>query len=473
MKFVRAVCAALLLPLAVSLAGCKMDSTALASYKDGSVTRGELKQWLKVRRIPPNSVMGSIENQKTRLRQIAAEKLTVKEAEAAGVDKSPDFLTLEDFFKKSFASDFYSEKLRKDIKFKEEAAKVSIIKLRVLDYVVENNKTRTLTPEQLDAEFAKQTQKAEELIKQINGNADFKTVAEQNSDDYSKNKGGDIGFITKGMREAELSDAVFSLKAGEMTQTPLRLRDGVYIIKVNKRLTLTNKNIASAVDNEKESQRLGSMLRANAADEYINALMKVEDVSQNIDDADFAVKDTLLYQVGDTQFKVSDFDTFVDFFNHKVGPIPMGPTELTIEQKRETVKSFFSRDVLYRDAMKNNLEKDKDFKEEWNERRATMLGGFYKNTVLFTDVKASNEDILREYNDYVRQMTAQNNNRMPNDLIPFAEAKPRIESMLINRQLADKNREYEDKLLADAGFTINESKLEQPPKPKEQPPQGK
>ena len=85
-----------------------------------------------------------------------------------------------------------------------------------------------------DAEAsAKAKQKAESIQKEAVGGKDFSQLAKQYSEDPgTKDRGGEIGFITKGMVVPEFEQAAFSMKVGEVSpviQTPY----GFHILKVD------------------------------------------------------------------------------------------------------------------------------------------------------------------------------------------------------------------------------------------------
>jgi peptidyl-prolyl cis-trans isomerase D len=85
-----------------------------------------------------------------------------------------------------------------------------------------------------DAEAsAKAKQKAESIQKEAVGGKDFSQLAKQYSEDPgTKDRGGEIGFITKGMVVPEFEQAAFSMKVGEVSpviQTPY----GSHILKVD------------------------------------------------------------------------------------------------------------------------------------------------------------------------------------------------------------------------------------------------
>jgi len=109
----------------------------------------------------------------------------------------------------------------------------------------DKNKARFEVPEQISArhilikadkskpaDVAKAKAKAEDLIAQLKGGANFEELAKKYSeDDGSKPSGGDLGNFSKGRMVPEFEAAAWSLKPGEITQTPVQTNFGFHIIK--------------------------------------------------------------------------------------------------------------------------------------------------------------------------------------------------------------------------------------------------
>ncbi|MBC8412244.1 MAG: peptidylprolyl isomerase [Nitrospira sp.] len=75
---------------------------------------------------------------------------------------------------------------------------------------------------------------AKDLLERIKGGEDFAAIAYEFSDDPYRVKGGDIGYIHRGMFIPELEPLAFDMEIGEI-MGPLETEHGVYIIKVEDR----------------------------------------------------------------------------------------------------------------------------------------------------------------------------------------------------------------------------------------------
>lgn len=87
----------------------------------------------------------------------------------------------------------------------------------------EENAEETLTKEEAK-------QKADDLKAQLDEGADFKELAQENSDDTgSAQNGGDLGYVPEGQMVEEFETALFDLEAGEISE-PVESQFGYHII---------------------------------------------------------------------------------------------------------------------------------------------------------------------------------------------------------------------------------------------------
>ncbi|MGE0114047.1 MAG: SurA N-terminal domain-containing protein [Steroidobacteraceae bacterium] len=75
---------------------------------------------------------------------------------------------------------------------------------------------------------------AEELLAKLQAGGDFEALAKQYSKDPgSANKGGDLGWATKGMFVGAFEDALFGMKAGEL-RGPVKTEFGYHILRLDE-----------------------------------------------------------------------------------------------------------------------------------------------------------------------------------------------------------------------------------------------
>lgn len=133
----------------------------------------------------------------------------------------------------------------------------------------EQNKEEFSTPEQVQASHilvtpdhnnpdanaakAQAKAKAEKLLKELKGGADFATLAKENSDCPSKARGGDLGMFGKGQMVKPFEDVAFALKPGELSDV-VETQFGYHIIKV------TLHKPAEMMPLEKVKPQIGRML---------------------------------------------------------------------------------------------------------------------------------------------------------------------------------------------------------------------
>lgn len=70
------------------------------------------------------------------------------------------------------------------------------------------------------------------LIAQLDGGADFATLAQENSTGPSAPQGGDLGYFGRGQMVPPFDAAVFQLGVGEYTKTPVQTDFGFHVIKL-------------------------------------------------------------------------------------------------------------------------------------------------------------------------------------------------------------------------------------------------
>jgi peptidyl-prolyl cis-trans isomerase D len=105
-------------------------------------------------------------------------------------------------------------------------------------------------------------QKAEDLLKQIKGGADFAALAKANSDDPgSKEQGGELGMIQRGVTVPPFEKAAFALQPGQISDV-VKTDFGYHIIKVEAKETAHLKPL-----DEVKAQIVATLTRQQEADQ--------------------------------------------------------------------------------------------------------------------------------------------------------------------------------------------------------------
>ena len=118
--------------------------------------------------------------------------------------------------------------------------------------------------------------KAQEVLKQLKGGGDFAKLAKENSGDPgTKDKGGDLGWVTRGQMVKNFETASFNQKAGEIGDL-VSTEYGFHIVQVLERQEPRTQPLAEVKDAIASELKKGSVndKLQNAVDEAHTALVK-------------------------------------------------------------------------------------------------------------------------------------------------------------------------------------------------------
>lgn len=105
-------------------------------------------------------------------------------------------------------------------------------------------------------------EEARAVIEQLEGGADFATVAQEKSIGPSAATGGDLGYFTRDQMVPEFAEAAFAMESGETSSAPVQTQFGWHVIAV------VDKRTAEPSFEESEPQ-----LRQDLAREIVNELV--------------------------------------------------------------------------------------------------------------------------------------------------------------------------------------------------------
>ncbi|WP_316862835.1 peptidylprolyl isomerase [uncultured Cohaesibacter sp.] len=146
---------------------------------------------------------------------------------------------------------------------------VKFLKLRALqNEFFRKNVDETITDEDLKAEYDKQIaampaqplikarhilvkteEEAKDIIKQLDGGADFAELAKGNSTGPSGPSGGDLGYFTKGDMDATFEEAAMALETGAYTKEPVQTGFGWHVIQVEDKREVPKPKFEQVQDN--------------------------------------------------------------------------------------------------------------------------------------------------------------------------------------------------------------------------------
>ncbi len=444
--------------------GCKGKNDVLVSYKGGEITRKEFYDWIDIRKFPRDSILKNKQQQRNRLKQLAMTEIAVLEAKSEGYDQTDTFQFINRLARRDFTAGFYSKQVRENITFEDDIVRVSMIRLLVRNYRIDNNKRRQLTEAELEQEFRKRGDEARGYIGELNNGASFEDMAKKVSDDYSKKNGGDIGYITRGMRGEDFSDAVFALKEGEYTRQPVRQGNSVFILKAAERATVNDKNIDNVIKDESKRNGIERRLMMDSLKKFTEDLKSREGVVFNQDNAASANPNAVIFNIDDMVFTVKDLNEIIDFIHsRRKGMGPKGNV-FNAKIKKDLADKIFMSELLRKEAVQKGIDKEPDFQKEWEHYINYTLSESFMNDAVLSDISVSPQEVLKYYNDNKDTLYTSRQNRGKGQIVtktvPFAKVKDRIEQMLMNTKVRDARTEWTDRMIKKYDFVLHESKLE-------------
>jgi peptidyl-prolyl cis-trans isomerase C len=202
------------------------DTTAIIKIGDASITVARIES--EMSKLPPEvkQYFKGKEGITKLIDEMKKTEILSLEAKKAGIDKDPVFIGKIDEFKRVNLVNALVVKA-----FKPEMAKVTPEDVKAY---YDNNSKDFTAPEQVKAShiLVKTEAEAKEAAEKIKKGTDFAAVAKAVSiDKMTADKGGDLGFFSKGQMEPSFDEAAFKLKKGEVS-APVKTTFGYHIIKM-------------------------------------------------------------------------------------------------------------------------------------------------------------------------------------------------------------------------------------------------
>ncbi|MGZ3697194.1 MAG: peptidylprolyl isomerase [Bdellovibrionota bacterium] len=251
---------------AIAISANVWAATELAKVNGRTITDKDLHNALaSLNEGQRQQILGDSNSRRQVLISVIDQEILFQNAEKEKLDQDAEFKDAIDQFKKQFLA---NRLLSKDLssKLTDSAAKKYF----------ETHKTRYSTDE-VHAQHILVTdeKRAQELIKEAKGGADFQDLAEKNSRDPSaKNNRGDLGFFGRDRMVPEFTDAAFAGQDGEIVG-PVKTAYGYHVIKVLEHKIGKNMNF------DEVELRVRNDLKAQLVQEYVEKLKKGAKITVN------------------------------------------------------------------------------------------------------------------------------------------------------------------------------------------------
>jgi len=218
----------LFLVLSVSVAsGCakraKEDVVATVNGKPITVTMLDTK----IEKLPQYYQTFAAQHKKEVVDEMVVEELLYDEAKRRKLDRDPDVKELiADANRKILISRVIEDEAKKSAPVSEDDVKL----------YYEQNKEKYMVPEMIRAShiLTSTEEEAKAAKGELNSGADFAKVAKEYSKDLTKDRGGDLGYFSKGQMIPEFEKPAFSLQPGQVSDI-IKTRFGYHIIELTDR----------------------------------------------------------------------------------------------------------------------------------------------------------------------------------------------------------------------------------------------
>lgn len=216
----------------VFLSGCspKAGETVVATVGDTPITLREYENLMLKSSGGPEEVAASTPGEREEfLRLMTNFRLKLKDAYASGLERRPEIQAEIRQYRGSLAQSFLTERevtapgVRRLFERRNEEIRASHILI-------------SLPPQVSPEDSAMAYAKAADVIRRLQAGAVFGDLAAEISQDPSvaQNR-GDLYYFTAGQMVPPFEDAVYAMKTGEITTTPVRTPYGLHIVKVTDR----------------------------------------------------------------------------------------------------------------------------------------------------------------------------------------------------------------------------------------------
>jgi len=204
----------------------KRENTVIAKFDNHKITVGDFEQAYAKNGVGSGDInKDSLSSLKDFLNLYIVYRMKLADGYSKGYDKSPDVLKEVSEYIDQIKNKYYIEKniIEPNLKRLYERRKVEYKVSHIMFVPQKGSEEETL-------------KMANAVLDSIKNGAAFTKMAEKYSQDrYSKNKGGDLYYITSGQLPLSIENAVYNTKEGQVFPKLVKSEFGYHIIKVTEK----------------------------------------------------------------------------------------------------------------------------------------------------------------------------------------------------------------------------------------------
>jgi hypothetical protein len=417
-----------------SLFSCARPGDILLSYTDGKITRKDFYSWISANHYPLETVIKNKAQQKNLLQTMSIEIITCNEAQKNGFINLPYMKLILDLTEKRILSqEYFSNVILPKASISEDIVFADVLFFR-------NNalgsKSKTATGTDL----------AQKALSDLEKGSTWEKISSRYADN--------INCVKKTMplfednEPKEIGKAGLSLKKGEYSKTPIILKDGIYLIHANDRITLSYKDAISNKDNRIPATRVIMHMKSKARVVILDDIIKKRAAVFNEKTVTSSNPNELIFKTSKTQFTKNDFKEILNVYREQ--------PSFNVKTNDELVsfcRNLFELYLLSEEAQLNKYTDDDIMTKIQYIKNALVTREYIRHAVQ-KDSTVSESDVLSEQTKYNR--LSRNDRSIQNKTLSYSD----IKKQLIERAVAAKSEEWKRANEKKYAVTLYENKLE-------------
>jgi len=249
--------------------------------------------------------------------------------------------------------------------------------------------------------FSQSRNQIENILERLKNGEDFVALA-TNESEWGREKGGDMGYIRRGMMQSGFETVAFALEPGQYS--PIVHTDaGYHIILLDKRKPLS-KDMFQKV-RKRVRKKLVKVKRSEQSAAYIETLRRKaaiqvnDNILESIDiESDGCDHDSVVARVDQRPITACDF---VEELIRQRPRSQMGSesdrSAAAVQRKRDILRNLIDYELVNLEAIRHNYLKDPEFKKEIDEYKNNLLLIWYKQKVVSPQAVPRREDLQAYY----------------------------------------------------------------------------